>query len=64
MHGGQLFEERGRNVHWTYRVGDNQFEKLEGISTEFADWHAKVTLYKVNLFGVIDSSFILHVYIN
>jgi hypothetical protein len=20
---------------------------LEGISTEFADWHAKVTLYKV-----------------
>ncbi len=47
MHGDQLFEERARNVQWTYRVGDNKFDKLEGISTEFADWHAKVTLYKV-----------------
>jgi hypothetical protein len=47
MHGDQLFEERARNVQWTYRVGDNKIDKLEGINTEFADWHAKVTLYKV-----------------
>jgi hypothetical protein len=47
MHGDQLFEERARNVQWTYRVGENKFDKLEGVSTEFADWHAKVTLYKV-----------------
>ena len=50
MHGDQLFEERARNVEWTYRVGDTAFQKLEGISPEFADWHAKVTLYKVSLF--------------
>jgi hypothetical protein len=47
MHGDQLFEERGRNVQWTYRVGNTPAERLEGISTEFADLHAKVTLYKV-----------------
>lgn len=47
MHGDQLFEERARNVQWTYRFEENKFDKLEGINTEFADWHAKVTLYKV-----------------
>lgn len=47
MHGDQLFEERARNVQWTFRVGNDAFERLEGLTTEFADWHAKVTLYKV-----------------
>lgn len=47
FHGDQLFEERARNVQWTFRVGDNQYDRLEGLGTEFADWHAKVTLYKV-----------------
>lgn len=47
LHGDQLFEERSRNVKWTFRVGDNRLDRLEGISPEFADWHAKVTLYKV-----------------
>lgn len=46
-HGDQLFEERARNVQWTFRVGNSCYERLEGLSTEFADWHAKVTLYKV-----------------
>ena len=46
MHGDQLFEERARNVQWTFRVGNDAFERLEGLATEFADWHAKVTLYK------------------
>ena len=45
--GVQLFEERARNVQWTFRVGNSDHERLEGLSTEFADWHAKVTLYKV-----------------
>ena len=47
LHGDQLFEERARNVIWTYRDGIDGYERLEGISTEFADWHAKFTLYKV-----------------
>lgn len=42
-----LFEERARNVIWTYRDGVDGYERLEGMDTEFADWHAKYTLYKV-----------------
>lgn len=47
LHGDQLFEERARNVKWTYRGGLDSYERFEGIDTEFADWHAKYTLYKV-----------------
>ena len=47
LHGDQLFEERSRNVIWTYRNGLNPYERFEGIDTEFAEWHAKYTLYKV-----------------
>ena len=47
LHEDQLFEERARNVIWTYRDGKNPYERLSGIDTEFADWHAKYTLYKV-----------------
>ena len=50
IHGDQLFEERARNVKWTFRDGLNPYERLEGIGTEFADWHAKYTPYKVNAF--------------
>jgi len=47
VHGDQLFEERGRNVQWTFRDGEDPYHRLEGLSTEHADWHAKVTMYKV-----------------
>lgn len=47
VHGDQLFEERGRNVQWTFRDGEDPYDRLEGLCTEHADWHAKVTLYKV-----------------
>lgn len=47
LHGDQLFEERARNVIWTYRDGVDCYERMEGIGTEFADWHAKFNLYKV-----------------
>lgn len=47
FHGDQLFKEHARNVIWTYRDGVDEYERLEGIDTEFADWHAKYTLYKV-----------------
>ena len=47
LHGDQLLEERARNVHWTFRDGESQYDTLEGLTTEHADWHPKVTLYKV-----------------
>jgi len=47
QHGDQLYEERGRNVQWAFGDGGNAYDRLEGLRTEFADWHAKVTHYKV-----------------
>ena len=47
LHGDQLFEERARHAMWTFRDGETPHERLEGIDTEIADWHAKHTLYKV-----------------
>lgn len=47
LHGDQLFEERARNAIWTFQDGETSYERLEGIDTETADWHAKYTLYKV-----------------
>lgn len=49
LHGDQLFEERARNTQWTYQLGGSKFDRLEGIETEFADWHAKYNLYMVCL---------------
>ena len=48
VHGDQLFEERARNVEWAMRDGQSNYDRLEGVPPEHADWHAKVTLYKVN----------------
>lgn len=47
VHGDQLFEERARNVQNTFRHGQTNYDRLEGLLPEHADWHAKVTLYKV-----------------
>lgn len=47
VHGDQLFEERVRNVEWTFQDGEDKYERLESLLPEHADWHAKVTLYKV-----------------
>ena len=46
-HGDQLFEERARNVQWTYQDGNDPYERIQGIDTEFADWHSKYNLYMV-----------------
>ena len=48
LHGDQLFEERARNTKFTYQDGANAYDKLDGIQTEAADWHAKVNLYEVS----------------
>ena len=45
--GDQLFEERARNVIWTYGDSIDGYVRLKGINIEFADWHAKFTLYVV-----------------
>lgn len=42
LHGDQLFEERARNAQWTFLDGASKYERLEGIHSEAADWHAKV----------------------
>ena len=42
LHGDQLLEERARNVQWTFRDGESQYDRLEGMTTEDADWQAKV----------------------
>lgn len=44
LHGDQLFEERARNIQWVYQDGDNEFDRLEGLNTEFAYWHTKLNL--------------------
>ena len=49
LHGDQLFEERARNVQLTFKDGTTEAERIEGIVTEAADWHAKVNLYSVSL---------------
>lgn len=36
-----------RNAIWTFQDGETSYERLGGIDTETADWHAKYTLYKV-----------------
>ena len=47
VHGDQLFEERVRNVEWAFQDGEDKYERLESLLPKHADWHAKVTLYKV-----------------
>ena len=47
FHGDQLFEERAWNTIWTYQDGINEFDRLEGLQPEVADWHAKLNLYEV-----------------
>ena len=47
FHGDQLFEERARNTQWVFQDGDNSYDRLEGLETEFADWHAKFNMFMV-----------------
>jgi hypothetical protein len=36
-------------VQLTFKDGTTEAERIEGIVTEAADWHAKVNLYSVSL---------------
>ena len=48
LHGDQLFEEQSRNAKWSFQDRDTEWDRLNGVVTEFADWHAKLNLYMVN----------------
>ncbi|XP_028414794.1 uncharacterized protein LOC114537881 [Dendronephthya gigantea] len=54
LHGYQLFEERSRNAKWSMQDGDTEWDRLDGIETEFADWHAKLNLYMIE-FSIFSS---------
>ena len=58
VHGDQLFEERARNVEWTFRDGQSSFDRLEGVPPEHADWHAKIILYKVCNYLLVNNQLI------
>jgi len=45
--GDLLTEERAINIQKAFLDGDNSFERLEGLSPKFEDWHLKKTLYEV-----------------
>ena len=49
--GDQLTEERAINVQKGFLDGENKYEKLQGLSPKFEDWHAKKTLYEVSDFS-------------
>eukprot|EP00111_Clytia_hemisphaerica_P016220 TCONS_00047979-protein len=45
--GDQLTEERAVNSQKARLDGENDLEKLKGLSPKFEDWHAKKCLYEV-----------------
>ena len=48
VHGDQLTEERARNVQWTYKLGETQADRLEGLECTFSEFHHKMCMYEVN----------------
>lgn len=59
FHGDQLFEERARNCQWTFADGTSSYDRLEGVITEAADWHAKLNLYSVIVLSLTTCSLLL-----
>lgn len=47
LHGDQLTEERARNVQWTFRMGETEIQRLEGIEPTFSEFHLKMCLFEV-----------------
>ena len=45
--GDQLTEERARNCQWANTLADNETDRLNGITTAFADWHLNKLLLGV-----------------
>ena len=49
VHGDQLTEERARNVQWTYKLGETEVDRLEGLECTFSEFHLKMCMYEVNV---------------
>lgn len=49
VHGDQLTEERARNVQWTYKLGETDADRLEGLELTFSEFHLKMCMFEVNL---------------
>lgn len=50
VHGDQLTEERARNVQWTYKLGETEVDRLEGLECTFSEFHLKMCMYEVNVY--------------
>lgn len=48
VHGDQLTEERARNVQWTYKLGETEVDRLDGLECTFSEFHLKMCMYEVN----------------
>ena len=53
LHGDQLTEERARNVQWTYKNGETEEERLQGLEPTFSEFHLKMCLLEVKWWVVI-----------
>ena len=47
VHGDQLTEERERNVQWTFKLGETEADRLEGLECTFSEFHLKMCMYEV-----------------
>ena len=47
LHGDQLTEERARNAQWTYKNGETEEERLQGLEPTFSEFHLKMCLLEV-----------------
>ena len=50
IHGDQLTEERARNVQWTYKLGETEADRLEGLECTFSEFHLKMYMFEVKVF--------------
>ena len=48
VHGDQLTEERARNVQWTYKLGETEADRLEGLEYTFSEFRFKMRMYEVS----------------
>jgi len=48
VHGDQLTEERARNVQWTYKLGETDADRLEGLELTFSEFHLKMCMFEVS----------------
>ena len=50
LDGDQLTEERARNAQWANALAETQLDRIDGITSSFADWHLKKILLGVCMY--------------